>query len=322
MRHVFVFDPKAFFNQQWKIDNIVDIIGQFFRTQEKAAFSIQYSKYRRNALGIICDEIEKSESGEVIRIYAIGGEEILYDCVNGSAHFPGTQLAFVPYGETGNFLKIFNEDKIEVFQDIPSLIKAETLPTDIIKCGYNYALNSCFIGMNTSALKSLKDLKLRLNERSYRFMSGIFSFFNNIFSAFDRQSAGRNFKITVDGADYSGNYSLVHVANSPYIYGRKSGAAAVPDDGILNVVLIKASNPINTLFSVSRYFNGKLPKNCVLVQGKIINIHSDNPMWIQLDNEYIQDSDVNLSVVHHAAQITAAEGFSYSLIKGGLIHGR
>jgi len=312
MRHVFVFDPKAFSNQQWKMDIIVDSIGQFFRTQEKAAFSIQYSKYRRNALGIIYEEIAKSTPGEVVRIYAIGGEEILYDCLNGAAHFPETQLAIVPYGETNNFLKIFSEDKIEKFQDLPSLIKGDAIPTDIIKWGVNYALNSCYIGMNSAISKYLKDLKSRLKESNYLLVSKIFSFFNNIFAAFDKQIAARNYKITVDDADYSGSYSLIHVANSPYFGGKKAGVtSAVPNDGLLDIALIRASNPFNTLFTINRYLNGKPSKNCKFLKGKSINIHSDSQLWIQLDNEYIQDNNINLNAVHHAVRIAAADGHSY-----------
>jgi len=121
MKHVFVFDPKAFYNQQWKMDNILDGIGQFFRTQESPDFSIQFSRYRRNAIGIIQEEAEKAKSGSVIRVYAVGGEEILFDCLNGVAHFHNTQLASIPFGESNDFIKIFGEDKIESFRDIPTL---------------------------------------------------------------------------------------------------------------------------------------------------------------------------------------------------------
>lgn len=135
MKHVFVFDPKAFYNQQWKMDNILDSIGQYFRTQEKLDFSIQFSRYRRNAIGIIQEEAEKAKGGDVVRIYAIGGEEILFDCVNGVTHFPNMQLAAVPYGESNDFIKIFGENKQDLFKDIPSLVQSDALPTDVIRWG-------------------------------------------------------------------------------------------------------------------------------------------------------------------------------------------
>jgi len=314
MKHVFVFDPKAFYNQQWKMDNILDGIGQFFRTQEKLDFSIQFSRYRRNAIAIIQEEAEKAEPGEVLRIYAIGGEEVLFDCLNGVAHFPNMQLAAVPHGETNNFIKIFGEDKIDAFKDIPTLVQADELPTDAIRWGVNYALNSCYIGMNSAISKNIKDLKLKLNKGSFILFSKIASFFNYFLTAFDKNQAAREYKITIDDKDYSGSYSLIHVANTPYHNGKKTGSVdATPDDGILEIALIKASLPLSTLNSLRRYSKGKRPRNCVFIQGKKISVHSDNSMWIQLDNEYIHDNDINMSVVHHAVHFIAPKDYSYPI---------
>jgi diacylglycerol kinase family enzyme len=312
MKHVFVFDPKAFYNQQWKMDNILDSIGQFFRTQENPDFSIQNSRYRRNAMALIQEEAEKAKPGDVLRIYAVGGEEILFDCLNGVAHYPEMQLASVPYGESNDFLKIFGDDKIELFRDIPSLAQAQALPTDAIKCGVNYALNSCYIGMNSGITKNLKGLKSSLNKSSFIAFSKISLFINNILTAFDKKQAARKYNITIDDQDYSGQYSLIHVANGPYHTGKLTGAAkAAPNDGILDISLIKSSYPLNTLFSMSRYSRGKRPRNCIFVQGKKMSVQSNSRIWIQLDNEYIQDTSISLSVVPNAVQIVALNDLSY-----------
>ena len=319
MKHVFVFDPKAFYNQQWKMDNILDNIGQFFRTQEKPDFSIQFSRYRRNAIGIVQEEAEKAKPGDIVRVYAIGGEEILFDCLNGVALFPNMQLAAVPYGETNNFLKIFQKEKgdhaaIDSFKDIPTLVNSEALPTDAIRWGINYTLNSCYIGMNAVISKRLKDVRSNLNKRSFAIFSRLTSTINHVLTSFNKQFAARKYEIRIDNADYSGNYSLIHIANSPYFAGKKTGVIdATPDDGVLDIALIKASHPLGTLAAIRRYSAGKRPKNCVFIQGKNITVHSDKQMWIQLDNEYIQDTDITLSVIHHAIQLVVPEGLSYPI---------
>jgi len=314
MKHVFVFDPKAFYNQQWKMDNILDGIGQFFRTQEKPDFSLQFSRYRRNAMGIIQDEIDKANPGDIIRIYAIGGEEILFDCLNAAAHYPNTQIAAVPYGESNNFLKIFGENSDDTFKDIPSLVKSEALPTDAIKWGVNFALNSCYIGMNSTITKNLKDMKARMNKGSFFIFSKLSSFVNYFFIAFNRELAAKEYKINIDGTDYSGHYSLIHAANSPYHAGRKTGVYdATPGDGLLDIALIKASNPLGILLSTRKYSRGKRPKNCVFVQGKKMTVHSSSQMWIQLDNEYVLDTDISLSIVPKLLNVVAPPGLSYPI---------
>ena len=314
MKHVFVFDPKAFYSQQWKMDNILDNIGQFFRTQEAPDFSIQFSRYRRNAIGIIQEEAEKAKAGDIVRIYAIGGEEILFDCLNGVAHFPNMQLAAVPHGETHDFLRVFSEKDVEGFRDIPSLVQAEALPTDAIRWGINYALNSCYIGMNSAISKNLKDMRSSLNKGSFIVFSKLSSFMNLLFTAFDRKVAARQYKISIDDQDYSGHYCLIHIANGPFHAGKKTGVAdATPDDGLFDIALIKSSHPMGMLSSMRRYSRGKRPRNCIFVQGKKITVQADSQMWIQLDNEYIQDTNITLNMVHHAVQMVAVNDLSYPM---------
>jgi diacylglycerol kinase family enzyme len=309
-----VFDPKAFANQQWKMDNILDSIGQFFRTQNKPDFSIQISRYRRNAMLIVHEAVEKTEPGDIVRFYAVGGEEILFDCLNGAAHYPNTQIAVVPYGDTNDFLRIFGEGQVESFKDIPSLVKAEALPTDAIRWGVNYTLNACYIGINTALMKSLKDMKKNLNRGSFMFFTRFTSVFYYLINAFNRSLAWRKYTITIDDADYSGSYSLIHVANGPYYAGRKTGMSeAVPDDGLMDIALIKSSHPLKTLLSLRKYSRGKKPKNCIHVQAKKITIKSNEQMWIQLDNEYIPDTNISLSVIHHAVNVVALENLSYPM---------
>jgi len=314
MKHVFVFDPKAFYNQQWKMDNILDNIGQFFRTQESPDFSIQFSRFRRNAMSIIQDEVDKAQSGDVIRVYAIGGEEILFDCVNAVALYPNMQLAAVPYGESNDFLAIFGENNLEFFRDIPALVQGDVLSTDAIRWGINYSLNSCYIGMNSIISKRIKDLKSNMNKTSFILFSRLSAYLSRLFGAFDNKITAREYKITVDDADYSGSYCLIHIANGPYHSGRLTGAAeATPDDGLLDIALIRSTHPMGTLSSISRYTKGKRPKNCSILQGKKVTIQTAGQMWIQLDNEYIQDSKITVSAVHHALHIVTVNNLSYPL---------
>jgi diacylglycerol kinase family enzyme len=312
MKHVFIFDPKAFYDKQWKMDGIVDHIGQFFRTQEKPDFSIQFSRYRRDAIVIIQDEVEKAKEGDIVRIYAVGGEEILFDCVNAIVHFSNTELAVVPHGESSDFLHIFGTGKLEMFRDIPSLVKASAIPTDIIKWGVNYALNSCYIGLNSATAARLGELRSNLNKGSFIVFSKLSSFLNYIITAFDKQITSQEYKINIDGMDYSGHYSLVHIANSPFYAGKMTGAStATPNDGRLDVSLIKSAGAFRTMFSMRRYSSGKQPMNSVFVRAEKISIRSEKLMWIQLDNEYVRDTSIDLSVVPQAIQMVAVDNLSY-----------
>jgi len=312
MKHVFVFDPKAFRSQQWKMDNILDNIGQFFRTQDKPDFSIQFSRYRRNAIGLIQSEIEKADADDIVRVYAIGGEEIFYDCLNGVVHFSNVQLAAVPHGESSDFLNIFGKENIESFRDIPLLVESNALPTDAIEWGVNFAINSCYIGMNSILSKNLKNIKANLNKGFFLIFSKLSSFLSYIITSFDKNVVARKYKIEIDDVDYSGHYSLIHVANGPYYDGKMTGASnAVPDDGFFNVTLIKSSYTLRTMLSLGMYSRGKKPRNGIYLQAKKITVKSDKQIWIQLDNEYIQDTEINIRVVPHAVKMVVIDNLSY-----------
>jgi YegS/Rv2252/BmrU family lipid kinase len=313
MKHVFVFDPKSFPNQQWKMENMLDHIGEFFRTQEKPDFSIQMSHHRRDAIVIIQKEVETAKEDDTVRVYAIGGDEILYDCINGVAELPNTELAAVPYGETSDFLRIFGEGKDALFKNVLALVqKGEAIPTDLINWDVNYALNSCYIGLKTAAAGRLRAYKAALNKGGFVLFPRITYFINNISTAFDKQITAQHYNITIDGNDYSGNYSLIHIANGPYYAGRISGLSkAAPDDGLLDVALIKSAGPLRTKWSLSRYSRGKKPRNCITMQAKRITVQSDRQMWIQVDNEYILDTGISVKVVPRAVQMVAMDNLSY-----------
>jgi diacylglycerol kinase family enzyme len=270
------------------------------------------SRFRRDAVGIIQAEVGKANEGEIVRIYAVGGEEILFDCLNGVVNLPNTELAAIPYGETHDFMNIFGVNKIEQFKDIPSMVKAKSIPTDMIGWGVNYALNSCYIGLKSAMVIKLASLKTMLNKRTFIVFSKILTFFNYLGSAFDKKITAQKYKISIDDKDYSGSYSIIHIANGPYHSGRLSGSVnAKPDDGLLDIALIKSAGPLRIILAMRQYSNGRQPSNCIFLQGKNISIQSEQGMWIQLDNEYFRDTSINLRVIPGAFHMAALDGFSY-----------
>ena len=313
MKHVFIIDPKSFPNQQWKMENMLDQIGEFFRTQEKPDFSIQFSHHRRDAIAIIQKEVETAKEDDTVRIYAIGGDEVLYDCINGVAEVPNTELAMIPYGETVDFLRIFGDGKDVLFRNVLAVVqKGAAIPTDIFNWNVNYALNSCYIGLKTAATGRFRAYMAAQNKGDLILFPRISYLINNISTAFDKQVASQRYSITIDDNDYSGNYSLIHIANGPYYAGRISGLSkASPDDGMLDIALIKAAGPLRTKWSLSRYSHGKKPKNCIALQAQKISIQSDRQMWIQVDNEYILDTGISIKVVPGAVQMVTMDNLSY-----------
>jgi len=311
MKHVFIVDPKAFRDQQWRMDGLLDSIGQYFRTQDRPDFSTLFSHYPRDAIGLIQKQVAEAEEFDTVRVYAIGGDDILFDCLNGIVELPNIELAIAPYGDTNSFILSFGEKKAELFKEIPALAEADTIPTDMIQVGNNFAINGCSIGLTPATAIKIKEIRDKLDKGLSRF-SGIFFFLYRLTSLFNRELIAHHYDIIVDDNDYSGNYSQINIVNAPY-YGRHKNAlaGAMPDDGLLDVLLFKSVSPLATSGSLRRYTRGKIPSNCTRVQAKKVEVKSDKPMYIQTDSEFLMDNSITFEVVPGAVNIVAVDNLVY-----------
>jgi diacylglycerol kinase family enzyme len=312
MKHLFIIDSKTFRGQEWKKDSLIDNIGQYFRTQEQPKFSILHSHRPRDAMQLIQQQMEGTEEGETVRVYAIGGDGILFDCLNGIEGLPNMELAIVPYGDRSDFLRSFGEKKTELFRDLVAVTTSPTVTTDVVKVGYNWAINGCSVGFIPAVATKSKELKADKGKGFGRFFSGFLFLINRLIFLFDKELIAHHFEITIDDTDYSGNYSLVNVVNGPYFGRRNILAGSLPDDGFLDVLLFKSANPLITSLFLALYTQGgRLPSNCVRVQAKKMELRSETPVWIQTDNEFLRETHINFEVLPGAVQIVAVNNLTY-----------
>jgi len=312
MKHVFIVDPKAFRDQQWKMDGFLDSIGQYFRTQEKPDFSTLFSHYPRDAIKLIQKQVDEVEPFDPVRVYAIGGDDILFDCLNGIAGLPSMELAIAPYGDNNSFIRAFGEKKADQFRDVTTLVTADTIPTDMIEAGNMFAINGCSVGLIPTRAIKLREMQARLSTGISRYAVGFWYFLYKLTSLFNREIIAHNYTITIDGEDHSGNYSQINVVNAPYFDRHKNAlAGALPDDGVLDVVLFKSASPLLTSMSIRKYLRGKLPSNCVRVQARKIEIKSEKPIYIQTDTEFLVDTSITFEIVPGAVQVVAVNNLAY-----------
>jgi diacylglycerol kinase family enzyme len=253
-----------------------------------------------------------AEEGETVRVYAVGGDDILFDCLNGIEGLPNTELAIVPHGDTNDFIRSFGEKKAELFRDMVTVATSPTIPTDVIKVGYNRAINGCSVGFIPTIATKMKEIRTGKGEGLGRFFVGFLFFMNRLIYLFNKELIAHHFEITIDDADYSGNYSLINVVNGP-CFGRKNIlAGTLPDDGFLDVMLFKSAGPLVTSMSLAKYTRGRrLPSNCVRVQAKKVELKSETPVWIQTDNEFLRDTHITFEVLPGAVQIVTVNNLAY-----------
>lgn len=320
MKHIFVIDPKSFFDETWKMDIIYKDVEEYFDTQENPDYSIVISKYRRDAVFLIQTQVDKLKDGDSVRVYAIGGNEIIFDCLNGIAGLPNVEFAMMPIEEgTCDFLRSFGEGSAEYFKDIKSLIRAPVISTDVIDMGRLYAINTCIIGFDAAVPFKINELNKRLgreiNDESFYFFNRIVSFFGNMVVALDKQIISQHYNISIDDNDYSGNYCLINIANGSYYNGDKiTVTGAIPDDGLLNVALFKSAGLLHNMRFMKNYSRGKTPSSdCIRLQAKKISLQSDDLIWIQVDGEYFQDKKITFEAAPGMLRLAVVNNMTYQI---------
>ncbi|MCL2193457.1 MAG: hypothetical protein FWB78_08690 [Treponema sp.] len=311
MKHVFVIEPDAFSGQQWRMDGLLDTIGQYFRTQEKPDFTTVVSKFPREAVGPIQKQVVEAE-GDTVRVYAVGGDGVLFDCLNAIVGQSNMELAVMPHG-VNSFIRSFGDGKADAFKDIASVTSAPVIPTDVIAVGNTYAISGCAVGFSPAVAMKIGDIgESKIARGLGRFAIRLRRFFTGLSFIFDRNMITRQYKILIDDKDYSGNYSLVSIVNGPHFGRKKMGLPEVKlDDGFLDVILLKSASMLTTLINFRKFSRGKLPSGCVRVKAKKVEMRSDKPMWIQTDSEYLMDTNITFEVLPGAVQVVAIDNLTY-----------
>jgi diacylglycerol kinase family enzyme len=159
----------------------------------------------------------------------------------------------------------------------------------------------------------LRDLKIKLSTGISRYAVGFRFFLYKLTSLFNKEIVAHNYTITIDDQDYSGNYSQINIVNAPY-FGRYKNAlaGALPDDGMLDVILFKSVSPLSASMSINRYLRGRrLPSSCLRVQARKIDIKSEGPIYIQTDTEFLLDTGITFEVVPSVVQVVAVNNLVY-----------
>jgi diacylglycerol kinase family enzyme len=132
---------------------------------------------------------------------------------------------------------------------------------------------------------------------------------------FDQKLLKQEYTISIDGQDMSGDYASVNIANGPCYGGDKSAViTAVPDDGLLDILLLKGVSTMQGLRLVIPYTNGhyeSFPRQVTLKRGKTIAIRSQEPLVINLDGEILLDTNITVDIVPKAVKIVAPNHISY-----------
>jgi diacylglycerol kinase family enzyme len=299
------------------MDAIIRDIHSCFDAPDSADYEIYVSRFPRAAIGKIREYAEKAGNGAIIRVYAVGGDGILFDCLNGVIGLPNAELAVIPYGNSNDFVRTFGAKKEELFRDIEAQIRSRTIPADAILCGSSYALNTCTIGIDAYMVHKAAELNARYarywnraSSRTRKFMHNLIFFASVLISSFAFKIKNQSYTVLIDGKDASGQYAAIAISTAPCYDGGKNGAGpAMPDDSRINVELSKSVTPFNVIrFGMERINkkHNKSPPHISYIVESEITVRSENPLVLQLDGEILLDTNITVKIIPAAVRLVMA----------------
>jgi len=302
-RHLFLINPAAK-RIKGRVKPVKDAIAAFFAKHTWIKRDVYVSEWCRDSVTYIQQYIAGA-NGEPVRIHVMGGTGALFEVINSVVGLPNVEVASYPYGKANVFLKYFGAKNEKLFSSINSQVFDASVPMDILRCGNNYGICYGMAGAEAHA-NVLGDKMMRLGlpgDLSYT-LAGMIMVLSG--------RASQKYFIEIDGNRIEGDFISVMAANAP-CYGLNMHPAvdAHPDDGVLDVYVVKNAPMIKLIRRIPGYTRGnyrKMPDLVTHYRAKKIKLSSDEVMCMSVDAEHFYGMSIEYEVMPHAFQFVCPVG--------------
>lgn len=291
MRYIFYINPAA--GKGTAQDEIIKAVNNYFADKD-----IEYKIHITTCIGDAQREARKeAETGDLIRMFACGGEGTVFEVLNGIAGYSNVELGVIPCGSANDFLKFFKTRN--EFLNIAEQINGESVSMDLIKAGDKYCLNGCSVGMDAVVASRMSKFK------RWPLVSGSFAYTLAIAQTF-LGKLGITAELSVDGGEFERKNCLFAViANAPYYGGGYMGAPdAVPYDNRLDFTLVDNISKFKILKFLGLYKKGEHKKLdcCTLKNCSSMEFKSEKAIPVNLDGEIVETNNMKFELVKDAVK--------------------
>ena len=283
MKHIFIINPAA-----GKADKTAEYTANIEKSCKGLDYEIRVSEYSGDCTRIAR---EYAKTGEEVRLYACGGDGTLNEVVAGAAGYDNAAVTVYVGGSGNDFVKIF--DDRDAFRDLDRLLDAETAEFDLIDCNADPAINICCVGLDSRIGAEMARFK-RLPGVSGS-LAYILSTVVNLF-----KGISEHYIVDVDGERIDGEMTFICIANARY-YGGGFYAVpdAEPDDGLLDILLVKKLHLWQIPGALAKYKAGKYKELGHIarhIRTDRITIRCDKDSPVNLDGEIRMARNVQIRI--------------------------
>lgn len=282
MRHLFIINPAA--GRKGSTAHLEGLLSELSVPHEKI-----YTKGAGDAREIAR---QAAATGEEVRLYACGGDGTLNEVVNGAAGFPNAAVTCVPKGTGNDFLKLFGPEYRQLFYDLEGLAVGPQTPFDLMDCNGHLGLDVVCAGV---------DARIAAGVHRYKDLPGVSGKGAYVLSLVEQvllRGIARPMEVEVDGKHWQGETAVLCVCNGRhYGGGFMPVPEAMPDDGILDVLLIPKVSLLTFARLVGKYAKGRYRDYPQLIQDfhtTQITYRSREELVTVVDGEVLRDTQFTL----------------------------
>lgn len=305
MKHIFIVNPAAGkCDRSVQIKNTVEaVLGR-----QGMEYDILISKGPGDCTRLAQ---EAAQTGEPLHIYACGGDGTLHEVINGIAGFDHVAVTHYPSGSGNDFVKLFDDP--QAFKDLERLLDCQEATFDLIECRSEdqtcYSNNIVSMGLDArigTEMGLYRRLPLVSGKGAY-YLSTVVNLCKGIHTPFE---------IEINGEYITGNQTMICICNGRWYGGSFNPVPdAEPDDGLLDVLLVKPVNLLQIATIISKYQSGQYARYPDLIRHirtDRITIHCMENSVVNLDGEALRTQDVTFSVSDHKFRFFYPKGLEYT----------
>ena len=301
MKHLFIVNPTA--GGKDKTELVRRRAEEVFAGREEA-YEVYVTKAAMDAPGKIR---QAAAAGEPLRVYACGGDGTFNECVCGAAGLANVAVCPYPTGTGNDFCRMFGEEK-DLYRDLRALVEGSEHPIDLIECNGRYCANVCSVGIDArigTDVHTYSKLPLIGGATGY-----VVSAVVNVLRGITRQMRIRSGAFCAEGEN-----TLVCACNGRFYGGGfNPSTTARPDDGILDVFIVKKVSLLTLARLIGQYAAGKAdnyPEYITHLRTDRVEISFDEENVVNIDGEAIFAREVKMRLVPGAVKLVVPRGMRF-----------
>lgn len=304
MKHVFLINPAA--GKRGSTDALVRQIQDLFQTRAEP-YEIILTEGPQHAFR--CARAA-AETGEALRLYACGGDGTLNEVVNGAAGFDHVAVTNVPKGTGNDFLKIFGKDCRAYFSNLAALVDGPQAAFDLMDCNGKLGIGVACSGLDARVAADVHKYK------SLPLVTGIGAYILSLAANVLFKSIAQPTLVQLGPRRLDEDTTIICICNGRYYGGGFMPVGeAMPDDGILDILVVPAVTRRTFLQLVGKYAKGRyraFPELIWDYHGSAVSFSSQQELVVVVDGEVMRDTSFTVCLSPLKINFFYPEGLSYA----------